>query len=169
MTAPEFAAMKAPPMPWIKRKMMSESSFHDSAHKRGRHDEDDESHLVHRHAAEHVTEAPHLGGDERDDEEIANDDPDDRGETDVEGSLDFGKCEHHDCGVNRGDEHASDDDEQREIGSCGESCAAFDRHVGRHLAARFHWWAGVFWVTLQSCARARTKRVERNMTPLRYA
>jgi hypothetical protein len=74
--------------------------------RKGADDEDDEAGLVHAYPTEHVPEPADLGRDEGDDQQVADDDPDDRGQSDVEGALDLGQGQDDDRGVDRRDENA---------------------------------------------------------------
>jgi hypothetical protein len=78
-------------------------------------DEDDEPGLVHPHPAVHVAEPAHLGGEQRDHQQVADHNPDHRGEVDPQPAFDLGQGQDHDRGVDRGDEHAGHDHRQAEV------------------------------------------------------
>ena len=88
-------------------------------------DEDEEAHLVHAHPAEHVPEPPDLGGEQGDDEQVADDDPDDRGERYVQPSFDLRKGEDDDRRVDGGDEHPGHDHDHGEARVGGDPRLSF--------------------------------------------
>ena len=90
--------------------------------------EDGEAHLVHPDPAEHVAEPAHLGGEQRDDEQEADDDPDDRGQRHVQPALDLRQRQHDDGGVDRRHQHAGHDDGHRDAGS--RCCRGLCRRPG---------------------------------------
>jgi len=83
--------------------------------------EDGEAHLIHPDPAEHVAKPPHLGGEQRDDEQVADHDPDHRGERDMQRPLDLGQRKNHDRGVDRGDQHAGHHHDHRQARPCGDA------------------------------------------------
>jgi hypothetical protein len=109
--------MNAPPTPCRTRKAMIDGSFQ-CAGQRAEH-EDGEAHLVHPDPAEHVAQPAHLGGEQRDDEQEADDDPDHRGQRHVQPALDLRQGKDHDRGVDRRHQHAGHDDRHRDAGALG--------------------------------------------------
>ena len=84
-------------------------------------DEHEETHLVHSHPAEHVAEPTHLGREQGDYEQVADDDPDDRREGYVQPAFDLRQGKDHDRRVDGGDEDTRHDHDHGETGVRGDT------------------------------------------------
>ena len=98
--------------------------------------EDGEARLVHPDPAEHVAQSTDLGGQQRDDEQEADDDPDHRGQVHVQRALDLRQGQHDDRGIDRRHQHAGHDDGHRHADTrCGLDLFRRACHLGDGHAA----------------------------------